>query len=166
MVIRVGQKNVRCSRGRQVHPGGVKPSAMRTDRPIDVERGIDQGAAKRFGRHWVIEGQCLSRNGDRRAECLSAIEGAVEHNRIRRVIVPPDIDLPVWTDRGRSANRVSLAFRIVNANGCESSAIIARGRKANASAYRTAYCRVPGDVNIVAKRTHRTLIGAGPWSSH
>src|SRR2546423_14094798 len=98
---------------------------MCATRSIDIERRINQSAAKRFGRHWVIEGQRLRRDSDRRAERLSAIEGAVEHNRIRRIIVPPDIDLAVRTDRWRSANRVSLAFWIVDAHRRERSAIIA-----------------------------------------
>src|SRR4051812_32052389 len=110
---------------------------MRAARSIDIERRINEGAAKRFGRYWVIEGQCLRRDSDRRAERLSAIEGAVEHNRVRRVVVPSDIDLAVRTDRWGSANRVSLAFWIVDAHRRERSAIIARGSKANTSTDRT-----------------------------
>src|SRR3954452_3333880 len=125
---------------------------MRAVAAVGVAGRIDQRAAVELGGNADVERKLL--RGDD-ALCIprhAAVEGAVEGDRVRGVVVPGQIELAVRTDERHGSDGAAGSFRIVGAGYGEGDAVIAGARHAHAAAAgRAAAGRVPSDVDVVAE---------------
>src|SRR2546425_629677 len=88
----------------QVHPGTIKPAAMRTAGAVCVAGWIDQGAAEGLGRNSDIERNDFQRDGPLRVPGCAAVEGAIEGDEVIVEVIPRDIDLPARTHKWHGAD--------------------------------------------------------------
>src|SRR5207248_2785900 len=143
----------------QVHPGADQAAAVRVLAAIDVARRVDERPAIEFGGDGDVERDPLRGHDALRFPRGAAVEGAVEGDRVRGVVVQGEIELAVRADERTGADGAAGTTRIVGAHRGELQAVVARARDAHAAAGRAAAGGVPGDVDAIAERRGRVGVG-------
>src|SRR5207237_3312215 len=144
---------------REVHPGARDPAGPGTGGSIRVAGRIHQRAAERLGRNPDVDMDSLEGDDGRSAPGRTAVERAVEDDRVLRDIVPGDVHLALRSGGHGRPDGMPLPARAVDASRGAGRPAVARGRHLDAAGARSADRRVPGDVHVVAERAPRVLVG-------
>ena len=99
-VVREREEDVGEAGGREVHPRAGQPPAVRAGRAVGVARRVDEGARNCSAGNVQLERGRLRRDRPRRSPRDAAVEGAVEDDRVRGVVVPGGIDLAAGPTNG------------------------------------------------------------------